>query len=157
MIYTEIKNIGNYRGIGEYLDKAVDYLCTHPLDGLEAGHYEIDGNMVYMNVFDYETIPEKGAFFEAHKNYADIHMTVTGEEVVGVSDLSRVSVKTFDEEKDLMEVEGAIEHYIKLVPGKALITLPEDAHMVKLAAGNPSAVKKAVIKVYIGSHKGGKL
>lgn len=150
MIYTEIKNIGNYRGIGEHLDKAIDYLCTHPLDGLAAGHYEIDGNLVYMNVFDYETIPEKGAFFEAHKKYADIHMTVEGEEIVGVSDISRVTVKTFEEEKDLMEVEGTIEHYIKLLPGKALITLPEDAHMVKLAAGSPSAVKKAVIKVYIG-------
>ncbi len=150
MIYTEIKNIGRYRGIDEHLDKAIDYLCTHPLDGLEAGHYDIDGNLVYMNVFDYETIPEKGAFFEAHKKCADIHMTVEGEEIVGVSDMSKVSVKSFDEEKDLIEVNGTIEHYIKLIPGKALITLPEDAHMVKLAAGSPSAVKKAVIKVYIG-------
>ena len=77
-------------------------------------------------------------------------MTVTGDEIVGVSDMARVSVKTFDEEKDLLEVEGPVEHYIRLTPGKALITLPEDAHKVKLAAGNPSAVKKAVIKVYVG-------
>jgi YhcH/YjgK/YiaL family protein len=150
MIYTEIANIGHYRGLGKYLDKAVDYLSRHPLDNIQAGHYEIDGDMVYMNVFDYETISEEGAFFEAHKKYADIHMTVTGEEIVGVSDMSKVTVKTFDEEKDLFEVEGPVEHYIKLIPGKALITLPEDAHKVKLAAGNPSAVKKAVIKVYIG-------
>ncbi len=31
MIYTEIKNIGNYRGIGEHLDKAIDYLRTHQI------------------------------------------------------------------------------------------------------------------------------
>ncbi len=97
-----------------------------------------------------ETVPEEEGFFEAHRKYADIHMAVTGEEIVGVSDLSRVSVKTFDEERDLMEVEGAVEHYIRLLPGKALITLPEDAHKVKLAAGSPAAVKKAVIKVYVG-------
>ncbi|MEZ3478864.1 MAG: YhcH/YjgK/YiaL family protein [Lachnospiraceae bacterium] len=150
MIYTEIANIGHYQGLGKYLDKAVAYLGSHPLEGVKAGHYDIDGNMVYMNVFDYETIPEEGAFFEAHKKYADIHMTVTGEEIVGVSDLSKVSVKSFDEEKDLMEVDGPVEHYIKLIPGKALITLPEDAHKVKLAVGSPSAVKKAVIKVYVG-------
>ena len=47
-------------------------------------------------------------------------------------------------------MEGLVEHYIRLTPGKALITLPEDAHKVKLAAGSPSAVKKAVIKVYVG-------
>ena len=150
MIYTEIANIKHYRGLGEYLDKAVDYLASHPLDGIQAGHYYIDGKMVYMNVFDYETIPEEEGFFEAHKKYADIHMTVTGDEIVGVSDMARVSVKTFDEEKDLLEVEGPVEHYIRLTPGKALITLPEDAHKVKLAAGSPSAVKKAVIKVYVG-------
>ena len=147
MIYTEISNIGHYHGLGKYLDEAVDYLSSHPLEDVQAGHYEIDGNKVYMNVFDYDTISEDGAFFEAHKKYADIHMTVTGEEIVGVSDMSKVSVKTFDEEKDLLEVEGPVEHYIKLIPGKALITLPEDAHKVKLAVGNPSAVKKAVIKV----------
>lgn len=150
MIYTEIANIKHYRGLGEYLDKAVDYLASHSLDGIQAGHYDIDGKMVYMNVFDYETIPEEEGFFEAHKKYADIHMTVTGDEIVGVSDMARVSVKTFDEEKDLLEVEGPVEHYIRLTPGKALITLPEDAHKVKLAAGSPSAVKKAVIKVYVG-------
>ncbi len=150
MIYTEISNIGHYHGLGKYLDEAVDYLSSHPLEDVQAGHYEIDGNKVYMNVFDYDTISEDGAFFEAHKKYADIHMTVTGEEIVGVSDMSKVSVKTFDEEKDLLEVEGPVEHYIKLIPGKVLITLPEDAHKVKLAVGNPSAVKKAVIKVYVG-------
>ncbi len=150
MIYTEISNIGHYHGLGKYLDEAVDYLSSHPLEDVQAGHYEIDGNKVYMNVFDYDTISEDGAFFEAHKKYADIHMTVTGEEIVGVSDMSKVSVKTFDEEKDLLEVEGPVEYYIKLIPGKALITLPEDAHKVKLAVGNPSAVKKAVIKVYVG-------
>lgn len=147
MIYTEIKNIGRYLGLGEAMDKAVSYLCHNPLDGLSAGHYEIDGKRVYMNVFDYETIPEEGAFFEAHEKYADIHMTITGVELMGVSDISRVSVKTFDKEADLLEVEGAVEHYIRLAPGKALVVLPEDAHKVKLADGAPSAVRKAVIKV----------
>ena len=149
MIYTEIANIKNYYGLGAYLDKAVDYLSSHSLADLQAGHYDIDGKMVYMNVFDYETITEEGAFFEAHKKYADIHMTITGVEMVGVSDISKVSVKSFDEAADLLEVEGDVEHYIKLKPGKALITLPEDAHKVKLAVGSPAAVKKAVIKVYM--------
>lgn len=150
MIYTEIAGIKRYHGLGEYMDKAVDYLSSHPLENLPAGHYEIGGRKVFLNVLDYETISEEGAFFEAHKKYADIHMVVTGEEIVGVSDLTRVSIKSFDEERDLLEVEGPVEHYMKLVPGKALITLPEDAHKVKLAVGGPSAVKKAVIKVYMG-------
>ena len=150
MIYTEISNIGHYRGMGEYLDKAFDYLATHHLKDVEPGHYEIDGKKVYLNVLEYETIAEEDAFFEAHAKYADIHMTVTGEELVGVSDMARVNVKTFDEDADLYEVEGPVEHYIRLVPGKALVVLPEDAHKLKLAEKQPAAVKKAVIKVYVG-------
>ena len=150
MIYTEISSIGRYRGIGEYLDKAFDYLATHALKDMEAGHYEIVGKMVYLNVLEYETIAEEGAFFEAHGKYADIQIAVEGEELVGVSELARVTVKTFDEEADLYEVEGPVEHYIKLIPGKALIVMPGDAHKLKLAPKQPSKVKKAVVKVYIG-------
>lgn len=150
MIYTEINNISHYRGMGEYLDKAFDYLATHSLADVEAGHYEIDGKKVYMNVLEYETITEEGAFFEAHAKYADIHMAIEGQELVGVSDRSRVSVKTFDEEADLYEVEGPVEHYIRLIPGKALVVLPEDAHKLKLMEKQPGGVKKAVIKVYMG-------
>ncbi len=149
MIYAEISNLKNYYGLGKYLDEAFAYLDSHPLDGIEAGHYEINGKFLYMNVFDYETIAEEGAFFEAHKKYADIHIAVAGEENVGVSDMSRVTVKTFDKESDLLEVSGKVEHYMKLIPGKVLVVLPEDAHMVKLSAGQPSAVKKAVLKVYM--------
>ena len=150
MIYTEISNIGHYRGMGEYLDKAFDYLATHSLADVEAGHYEIDGKKVYLNVLEYETIAEEEAFFEAHGKYADIHMAVEGEELVGVSDMARVSVKTFDEGADLYEVEGPVENYIRLVPGKALVVLPEDAHKLKLMGKNPAPVKKAVIKVFVG-------
>ena len=150
MIYTEINNIGRYRGMGEYLDKAFEYLENHFSENVEPGSYEIDGRQVYMNVMDYETIAEEEAFFEAHAKYADIHMAVSGEELVGVSDLSHVRVKTFDREKDLYEVEGPVEHYIRLAPGKVLVVLPEEAHKLKLTTGSPSAVRKAVIKVYVG-------
>ena len=80
MIYAEISNLKNYYGLGKYLDEAFAYLDSHPLDGIEAGHYEINGKFLYMNVFDYETIAEEGAFFEAHKKYADIHIAVARSE-----------------------------------------------------------------------------
>lgn len=150
MIFTEIKSLGNYRGIGKYLDIAIDYLLSHSLLDVPAGHYEIDGKNVYLNVFDYESVLEEDAFFEAHERYADIHMAVAGEEIVGVSDITKVTVKSLDKEADLMEVEGAVEHYMRLSPGKALITMPDDAHRVKIAVGHPAPVRKAVVKVYLG-------
>lgn len=149
MIYTELESLKRYRGMGKYLDEAIDYLCSHSLSELKEGHYEINGDRLYLNVFDYETILEEEGFFEAHEHYADIQMTIEGEELVGVSEMSKVSIKSIDRGKDLIEVTGQPEHYMRLIPGKALIVFPEDAHMVKLAAKTPSAVRKAVIKLYL--------
>ena len=47
MIFTEVGSLGNYRGIGKYLDIAIDYLLSHPLKDVQAGHYEIDGKNVF--------------------------------------------------------------------------------------------------------------
>ena len=122
MIYTELNSLKRYLGLGKCLDRAIEYLCSHPLENLDAGHYEIDGNLIYLNVFEYDTIPEDQAFFEAHEKYADIHMTIIGEEMVGVSELSAVTVKSLNKEADLMEVGGPVEHYMHLTAGKVVIT-----------------------------------
>lgn len=149
MIYTEITNLGHYRGLGNYLNQAIDYLRDHTLGNPQIGYYEIAGEQMYMNVFEYKTLSEENAFFEAHQKYADIHIVVSGEERVGVSDMSKVSVKRYEKEQDFYEIEGPVEQYIKLVPGKALILFPEDAHKVKLAVDNVITVKKIVLKVYL--------
>ncbi len=149
MIYTERTNLRHYRGLSSYLDQAIDYLCNHTLGNPHTGRYEIAGEQIYMNVFEYETLSEENAFFEAHKKYTDIHIIVSGEENVGISDFSKVSVKRYEEEQDFYEIEGPVEQYIKLVPEKVLILFPEDAHKVKLAVGRPSIVKKVVLKVYV--------
>ncbi len=36
MIFTEVGSLGNYRGIGKYLDIAIDYLLSHPLKDVQA-------------------------------------------------------------------------------------------------------------------------
>ena len=64
---------------------------------------------------------------------------------MGVSEMAGIKVKTFDQEADLYEVEGPVENYIRLIPGKALVVLPGDAHKLKITKGQPSRVKKAVM------------
>ena len=152
MIYSELERLNQYRGIGKYLDMAIDYLAGHPLAEMENGHYEIDEKLVYLDISEYDTVVEEEAVFEAHEKYADIHMTVEGIEVIGVSDISKVNIKVDYREKgaDFLVVEGDVEHYMKLTPGKALITLPGDAHKIKIAPEAPAPVKKAVIKVFMG-------
>ena len=86
MIYAEISDLSKYLGIHKNLDTAIRFLQKCDLKDLVPGRNEVDGDNVFINRFGYETMPEEKAFFEAHEDYADIHLLVSGEEKIGVSD-----------------------------------------------------------------------
>ena len=150
MIYTEITHITRYKGLGEHLDKLIDYLTSHSLEELKNGRNEVDGDYAYINCFEYETLPEEETIFEAHEKYADIHMMISGKEKMGVSDVSVLTITKEDKEADYVLGNGPTENYVTLKPGAALIVFPEDAHKVKIMAdGGAEHVRKAVGKVLV--------
>ena len=116
---------------------------------MKKGRNEVDGDFAFINCFEYETLPEEKTAFEAHEKYADIHMVISGEEKMGVSDMSLMTVTAKDEETDSIECHGPVEHYMDLTPGKVLIVFPEDAHKVKIMKDQISQVRKAVGKVLV--------
>ena len=101
------------------------------------------------NCFEYETLPEEETIFEAHEKYADIHMMISGEEKMGVSDVSLLTITKEDKEADYVLGNGPTENYVTLKPGAALIVFPEDAHKVKIMADSAEHVRKAVGKVLV--------
>lgn len=86
MIYTDFSDLFRYFGISENLDTALSFLQKCDLKTLVHGRNEVDGEKVYINRFDYETLPFAETFFEAHEEYADIHLLLSGEENIGVSE-----------------------------------------------------------------------
>lgn len=149
MIYTDFDNLERYLGMGEHLDTAIRYIKEHSLDELHNGRNEVDGDFVFINCFEYETLPEEKAAFEAHEKYADVHMVISGEERIGVSDMSLMTVTAKDEATDSIECYGETENYLILKPGKVVVVFPEDAHKVKVMTDSVSQVKKAVAKVLV--------
>ena len=147
MIYTDMKYLQNYRGIGPHLDRAIYYLMSHSLEELTAGRNNVDGENVFINRFGYETMAEEAAAFEAHEFYADIHLVLSGKEWIGVTDMDKMNVTSVDKVTDSVDCDGPIENRLMMMPGKVLIVLPEDAHIVKIAVDGPERVEKAVVKV----------
>lgn len=145
MIYCKLDRLGRYYGLGKNLDTAIRYLETQDLAALPLGKTVIDGDAVYVNRFDYETVPHN--MVEAHLSDIDIHIVLEGEEQVGVADISALQVTERNEEGDLIDQEISFPCLCKLQPGNVLIVFPEDAHAPKLQCGQPSSVKKAVVKV----------
>ena len=149
MIYAEMSDLSKYLGIHKNLDTAIRFLETCDLKTLAAGRNEVDGDNVFINRFGYETMPEEEAFFEAHEDYADIHLILSSEEKIGVSDPR--FLKEFDRNpaEDFIGYHGPVENYSHMTTDKFLVAFPGEAHMVKVRYEKPARVEKAVVKVKI--------
>lgn len=149
MIYAERSQLSKYYGISEHLDTAIRFLEKCDLSSLVQGRNDVDGENVYINRFDYETMPESEAFFEAHEQYADIHLLLSGEEKIGVSDPNVLEEFERDAATDYIGYRGPAESYNHMTKDKVLIAFPYEAHMVKVQFADSVKVEKAVVKVKI--------
>ena len=147
MIYTKRNRLSRYKGISTPMDTAIDYLATADLSKLEMGRNTVDGDNVYINRFNYTTMPEAEAAWEGHKVYADIHVVLEGEERIGVTDAASLKAGDYDAAGDFIPYEGPVDSWVTMRPGDILVVFPEDIHMVKVQLDGPSEVKKAVFKV----------
>lgn len=147
MIYIKREQLSRYKGISKALDTAIDYLAEKDLNELNMGRNDVDGDQVYINRFNYVTMPEAEAAWEGHKYYADIHVLLDGEEKIGVTNASSLKAGEYDEAGDFIPYEGPVDSWVTMRPGDILVVFPEDVHMVKVQLNGPSEVKKAVFKV----------
>ena len=145
MIFCKIKNLDRYLGLSENLDTAIRYLLENDLNGLAMGRNEIDGDAVFINRSDYDTVKE--CIIEGHIRYADIHIVLEGEEAIHVADVSTLKEIERKEEIDYIGFSGSFQSINILRPGDALIVFPEDAHSpMRISGDAPCRVRKAVVK-----------
>ena len=149
MIYTKRKNLGRYLGHSKNLDTAIRHLQTADLAGLTKGRNEVDGDAVFVNRFDYQTMTQEEAIWEGHIQYADIHVLLSGRERIGVTDGEALKVLARKPEGDFVGYEGDVEVWLPMTTEDVLIVYPEDAHMVKVIDGESTLVEKACYKVKV--------
>lgn len=150
MIYAKLSQMNRYKGICSSLDTAIDYMTkTDLLATLVMGRNDVDGEEVYINRFNYTTLPEEETIWEGHKYYADIHVVLEGEEKIGVTDASSLKAGEYEPEGDFIPHEGPVDSWVTMRPGDILVVFPEDVHKVKVQLNGPSDIKKAVFKVKV--------
>lgn len=149
MIVTNLKRMERYLGLCPTLDSVIRFLGSADLDALKPGRNEVDGDRAVVNCYTYTTIPLEEAGWEGHERYADVHVVLSGQERMGVSDASHLRMTSRDEQADLLGFEGTVDTWVDLRAGDVLIVFPEDAHMVKVHVDGPSQVRKAVGKILV--------
>ena len=145
MIFCKLEQLSRYKGLSKHLDTAIRFLEEGGASRLTMGCNEVDGEAVYVNRFDYDTAEE--AITEGHIRYIDVHVVLSGQEQIGVADVSTLQEVERREEEDYIGFSGPFQCMCVMKPRDVLITFPEDAHSPKRQNGGPCHVEKAVIKV----------
>ncbi len=149
MIYAKNSDALDYRGIHPNLDLALEHITDAFLDSVGETRVELKGSDVYATRFTYETIPAEESFFEAHKNYLDIHIMLEGSERVEIATPEKLVEFDRVEANDFYAYRGEGDYKLVLSPGDFLVVFPNDAHRIKMQVDGPETVTKAVFKVRI--------
>ena len=146
MIYAKRKDLERYLGISSSLDTAIRYLQNADLAQLQKGRNEIDGDQAFVNRFDYQTMPQEQAIWEGHIQYADIHVLLSGNEKIGVTNVEALKETVRKPEEDFVGFEGPVTTWFPMTTEDILIVFPEDIHMVKVIDNESTLVEKACFK-----------
>jgi|LSQX01.3.fsa_nt_gb YhcH/YjgK/YiaL family protein len=151
MILTDLTHLEQYAALGPAIARGLCWLAETKLSELEPGRHEIDGDRLYCNCFIYETRTSK-PLYEAHRDYIDIQVVVSGHERMGYAPLDHLNeTQPYAKEGDcvLGHIQDVHTTFMNAPAGTVAIFFPEDAHAPGLAFEISTPVKKCVIKVRI--------
>ncbi len=149
MIYLKKKHLDRCLGLSPAMDTAIRYIQSADLSALDKGRSEVDGDQVFINRFDYQTMAAEQAIWEGHALYADIHVLLSGHEKIGVSNVEALKQTVYKPEEDFLGFEGEVEVWFPMTTEDILIVYPEDVHRVKVMDGDSVLVQKACFKVRV--------
>lgn len=118
-----------------------------PLETMPLGTYTLIPGVVTATVSDNKTKSKEEAKWESHKQFIDIQYTITGKELIGMSDSTKATIIE-PYKPDIMFYKGDGKFYTS-DPQYFFIMFPPDLHMPVLKTEGYDNIKKLVIKVAV--------
>jgi len=146
MIIDKISNALNYSEIPEHAIKFIAGLT----DNIKTGRYMLS-DTDYANVEAYNTKKIEEAKFEAHKDYIDIQILVSGNErIYYTNTVGLIPIAPYNEDKDIVFYSDKVigNDYLTLDGTNFVMIFPHEAHAPQVSVDiNPKYVKKVVLKI----------
>lgn len=149
MIFGNLSNLREYPFLDAQIKECFDYAAAHDLASFAPGSHPIDGERLFVNIVEYTTTAPENRFWEAHRRYLDLHLMLHGAEQIDLNFIGNMAQKDFVEADDFLPMDGEKNSSVVLRDGDFLICYPSDGHRTAVAAGEPSAIKKAIFKILI--------
>lgn len=148
MIFGNISYSDVYCKMSVHIQKFVEYINKTDLTGFSKGIYEIEGKDFFVNIVEYNLKNEEDGFWEAHREYLDIHFIIDGSERIKLNFIDNLQINNYEKESDFVSFKnGDSNFYVDLKNGDFLICFPHDAHMTALKIKEDDYVKKAIFKI----------
>ncbi|GAF03341.1 YhcH/YjgK/YiaL family protein [Saccharicrinis fermentans] len=149
MIVDSLENVKHYRNLNERIKKAFEFLEEIDFESIEPGKYNVDGDLIFAIVSEYNTKEHEDARPEAHERYLDIQYIVKGEEFMGYVPLEDQEVMTpYNVEKDVIFYHAEVSP-VKISEGMFALFYPGDIHAPSMKIETSKPVKKVVVKVAV--------
>jgi YhcH/YjgK/YiaL family protein len=146
VVIDDLQNAAQYHALGVRFEKGLRWLADNDVAAMAPERYDIDGDDVFVMVQEYDSKPKADGFWEAHRQYADIQLVVSGAEHMGYAQTAALKAGDYDDSRDFLPLDGD-GLFIEMRAGTFMILWPQDAHMPGMAIDVSSPVKKAVVKV----------
>lgn len=149
MVFGNIRDLKDFGYLEDSVRRCFDYAREHDLLSYEKGSHPIDGDDLFVNIVEYETTTPENRFWEAHRQYLDLHFMLRGPEQIDVNFIDNMDQKEFVEKDDFLPLEGDPNSHVVLNEGDFLLCYPADAHRTAVQVGSPAVIKKAIFKIRI--------
>ena len=151
MIFGNISYENSNASMPEALKKCIEYAKANKLIDFEKGSHVIDGENLFVNIVEYDTTVKEERFWEAHREYLDVHLMLRGNERIALNFIENLEQREYQADGDFLPLDGDnVNAEVVLSDGDFLVCYPEDAHMTALKAGEEKeTIKKAIFKVKI--------
>ncbi len=148
MIVDTLENLEKYVSLNPLLAQVAEFLSVHDLRTLPEGKTELRGNDLRMNVSLARPKTKEEARLEAHRDFIDIQIPVSGTELMGYTPLKDCAPADapYNETKDVTFFEGQAATYVTVEPGMFALFFPQDGHAPGVT---PEGLKKVVVKVRV--------
>ena len=147
MIYDTLNHISNYKGISSNLDTAISFILNTNLPALPNGRTVVSGDDVFVNVMDAQLKKQEDAVFEAHRQYADLQISLSGGESVGWLPISKLPKPDEDNDNPLFhDFHRQADVLLPLEPDRFVLLFPQDAHAPCIGNG---VSHKLVVKIKV--------
>ena len=149
MIFGNIDYLEEFGFLEDSVKRCFAYMKAHDLISYEKGTHEIDGDRLFVNVVEYTTTTPDNRFWEAHRDYLDVHVMLKGKEQIDVNFIRNMELKEYVKKDDFLPMEGEKNGSVVLREGDFLVCYPIDGHRTAVEADGAETITKAIFKVAI--------